>query len=125
MLILDSLWIFTNRARYSAAYGKVQGQMIKMYIPGAILAYSAMIIAFMVFIMPQIKSKKYTPFQVAYMYGAPLGFVLYSVFNGTNLAVFKDFSWNIAILDICWGTFLYFILTFIVAHALNFNFPSM
>lgn len=37
---------------------------------------------------------------------ALLGFISYSVYNLTNLAVFEDYSTIMALIDIIWGTFL-------------------
>ena len=44
---------------------------------------------------------------------AILGFIIYSIFDGTNLAIFKKYSLKAFSVDILWGTFLFFISTLI------------
>ncbi len=38
---------------------------------------------------------------------ATLGFVVYGVFDLTNRAILRDYSWSMAIVDMFWGVFLY------------------
>ena len=44
---------------------------------------------------------------------AILGFVIYSIFDGTNLAIFKKYSLKAFFTDILWGTSLFFTSTLI------------
>lgn len=37
------------------------------------------------------------------MYGAVLGFVAYSTFELTNMAMLRHWSWNVVVPDILWG----------------------
>ena len=37
------------------------------------------------------------------MYGAALGFVAYSTFELTNMAMLRHWSWNVVVPDILWG----------------------
>jgi uncharacterized membrane protein len=38
-------------------------------------------------------------------YGLLVGFVIYGIFNLTNLAILKEWNLNISIIDTLWGTF--------------------
>jgi uncharacterized membrane protein len=42
----------------------------------------------------------------SFMYGALIGLVVYGIYDMTNLAVLKDWTLLIAIVDWCWGIFL-------------------
>jgi uncharacterized membrane protein len=42
-----------------------------------------------------------------------LFFIGYLLFNGTTMAIFKDYSWRIAIMDTAWGTLLGLIVGYI------------
>ena len=35
-----------------------------------------------------------------------MGFLMYSTFDLTNKAIFKDYPWSYALADMTWGTFL-------------------
>jgi uncharacterized membrane protein len=43
---------------------------------------------------------------LAFAYGALLGFVVYGIYDMTNLAVFREWTVKIALIDWCWGIFL-------------------
>jgi uncharacterized membrane protein len=38
--------------------------------------------------------------------GAALGLVVYGVYNFTNMALLKDWAWQVTALDMAWGVFL-------------------
>ena len=40
------------------------------------------------------------------IYGALIGFIVYGIYDMTNLSVIKDWTMLIAIVDWCWGIFL-------------------
>ena len=42
-----------------------------------------------------------------------LGLSIYGVFDGTNLAIFKNYQLDLSIIDTLWGGCLYFLTTFI------------
>lgn len=42
----------------------------------------------------------------SFCYGALMGLVVYGIYDMTNLAVFKDWTTQIALIDWCWGIIL-------------------
>ena len=44
--------------------------------------------------------------QSTLLYGALFGFFCYATFDLTSLALFKHWSWPVAIVDIGWGAFM-------------------
>ena len=54
---------------------------------------------------------------------ALLGFLVYSVFDGTNAAIIKKYSYKAFAIDILWGTTLFFITTLIFNYIKPFIQP--
>ena len=54
---------------------------------------------------------------------ALLGFLVYSVFDGTNAAIFKKYSFKAFTIDILWGTTLFFTTTLIFNYIKPFIQP--
>jgi uncharacterized membrane protein len=53
------------------------------------------------------------PFEDKYLRGLILSIGMYGVYNMTNLAIYKNYSYELAIRDTTWGTCLIGIVTFI------------
>ena len=54
-------------------------------------------------------------------HAALLGFLVYSVYDLTNLATLKKWEWQFAMLDIAWGTVLFTIVTATVNAVFNLS----
>ena len=89
-------------------FGKVvndiQGSELKLNFLGAFISYLFLIIAINYFILIPKKS---------ILDAFILGLCIYAVFDGTNLAIFKDYSVKAAIIDSLWGGILFAITTYI------------
>lgn len=53
------------------------------------------------------------PFENKYLRGIILSIGMYGVYNMTNLAIYKDYSYELAIRDMTWGTSLITMVTII------------
>jgi uncharacterized membrane protein len=73
-----------------------------------------MIIAFVYLIYPiaNLCSKESVLIK-SLKYGAFFGFVVYGIYNATNYAIFTNYNPITAIIDTLWGTFVFFIATYI------------
>lgn len=60
-----------------------------------------------------MKERGYVHSGWAFVFGALMGFFVYSVFNLTNLAIFKKYSWQVGLMDTLWGTFLFGMVTLV------------
>ena len=49
-----------------------------------------------------LRSDEFTIYQRAFI----LGLVMYGVFDGTNRALFNDWTLNMSMMDVAWGTVL-------------------
>jgi uncharacterized membrane protein len=58
-----------------------------------------------------LKSGLVTSYQTAVGYGALMGFLMYAMYDLTNLTFLKDYPMSFVAIDIMWGTFLCAIIT--------------
>lgn len=71
------------------------------YLPAVPFVYIVAIIALYVFVISRVST-----LSSAILFGGVLGFCMYALYDFTNLATLKDYTWSITIVDIIWGTFL-------------------
>ena len=123
MLVLDAIWIGINKPRYDALVASVQKKKMVVRIIPAIIAYLAMVIGLVFIIIPNAKrelragggrgSSAVITALTALKYGGLFGFVVYTIYNATNYAIFDGYLLPVAIMDTIWGTFLFFVVTWI------------
>ena len=68
-------------------------------------------IGLIIFILPNIKITNL--FYDCLKYSFVYGFILYGVYNFTCASVFDNWNLKLALIDIMWGGFVYFISSFI------------
>lgn len=99
LLVLDCLWLyFFMGIQYRPIVLKIQKSSMKINRISAVLAYSFMILG-----LHQIVLKYKLSLMDTFIFGA----CVYAVYNFTCGAIFKDWNFNIAIIDILWGGFVY------------------
>lgn len=113
MLVLDALWLTLNKKRYANMVQAVQKSALKANMYAAITAYVLMVLALVTIVIPNAKRSKAPPVQSALRHGALFGFVAYGIYNATNLAIFKEYNLTVALMDTAWGTFLFFVVTWV------------
>lgn len=119
VIILDSIWIFSNSSAYFNSIRKVQNNdNVKINLYAAPLAYLVIIFSLIHIAIPltqqhiNISDSILTKLYKSFIYGGAVGFCIYAIYNLTSLAIYKDFPINMAILDTLWGTILYSIVTY-------------
>ena len=103
-LILDvPMVFFINNKMYADQFLKINGTSYSgMYvIIFAILSYLTLALGIYYFAVKQN----------SYLNAAILGFVIYGVYNFTNLAVLKQYEFKTGAIDIAWGTTLCLLVT--------------
>lgn len=111
-LILDSIWLgIIMKSHYNLQVNKIQSKNINLRWFGALFAYTMMIISVVWFSLPKVRPQN--SFFDSMVWGGLLGLCLYGVFNGTNYAIFSNYTIKTLILDTLWGSFLIGITTFI------------
>ena len=68
----------------------------------AILFYLLYVVGILIF----VSGSATATWQSTLLYGALFGMFCYATFDLTSLALLKHWSWRVAIVDICWGSFI-------------------
>mgnify|MGYP000867422932 CR=1 FL=1 len=103
MLLLDSIYLNLISGFFNQVVLRVQGSKIKLNILGAVLCYMFLIYGLNYFIISERKS----------IYDAfVLGIIIYGVYETTNYAILKDWSFLAVIIDTLWGGILFTLTTY-------------
>lgn len=100
---VDIIWLgFIGKPIYQKYIGHLMAEKVNW--TAAIIFYLLFIVGILIFaVYPALKMDKVS---YAITYGALFGFFTYMTYEMTNLAVIKDWSWQIVPIDIIWGTVL-------------------
>ena len=111
LLTLDTLWVGKYMGpKYMEMIPRIQKENTTIRLLYAILAYVFMVIGLILFVLPNIRNGN---IKDCIRYGFTFGVVLYGIYNFTNAAIFKNWDIKLAILDILWGGFVYFLSSYI------------
>jgi uncharacterized membrane protein len=118
MIILDIIWIggimsgfYKGSLKDFLRFGE-NGSLSPRILP-AILVYIAGALFLTIFVLPLIKASiaSGNSLWVASLWGALAGLLMYSFYDLTNLALFEKWTVVITLVDILWGTVLFYITT--------------
>ena len=90
---------------------KIQGSPLKMKIIPTIFCYIILISSLYYFIIYKKGS---------YLDAFLLGFFIYGVYETTNMAIFKDWSPSVGLIDLTWGGFLFLITTYFYKNSVKY-----
>lgn len=102
-LAIDAIWLtIMANALYKPTLGDI---LLPQFQPApALIFYVIFIVGVVIFaVQPAIASGDWTQ---ALIYGALFGFFSYGVYDFTNWATLRNWTWQITFADICWGTVL-------------------
>jgi uncharacterized membrane protein len=105
LLSVDFVYLRFAKNYFENQIKLVQGTPVKLNIFGVLFCYLFLIIGLNYFI---IKPKK--DIYDAFLFGL----VIYAVYEGTNYALFKNWSILTVIMDTLWGGILFALTTFLV-----------
>jgi uncharacterized membrane protein len=112
LLLADFLWIGLYMGKqYKTQVRSIQGSDIKPNPVFIVPAYILMVIGLNVFVLPNIR--KGHELLDSLKYGLIFGIVLYGVYDFTSGAVFSKWNKKLAIIDVLWGGFVYFIAAYL------------
>ncbi len=100
---VDIVWLgFLGKPLYQKYLGHLMAKDVNW--KAAIVFYLLFIVGILIFaVYPALKIDKVS---YALTYGALFGFFTYMTYELTNLAVIKDWAWQIVPIDIIWGVVL-------------------
>ena len=108
MLILDFINLHLRKNYYSKFFYNIQKSNLKLNYIGALFAYISMILLLNIFILNENK--------ISYIKSFLLGIFVYMVYDGTNLATFKNWTFYFFITDVIWGGILFLLTTYITVN---------
>ena len=111
-LILDIFFLIFISNRISKIISKIQGSQLNINIFYAIIVYLFVCIQIYYFII-----LKNSSLQHAFI----LGSSTYAIFEFTNMAIFNEWDYKMALLDTLWGGILYSLSTYIIRKFLIDN----
>lgn len=104
-VVLDGIYLNLSKGYFNNQVKKIQGSDIKINMIATGITYIILIFGINYFIIQRHRSVKDA---------ALLGFVIYGVYEFTNMSLFKDWSILTAIIDTTWGTVLFGLTTAII-----------
>ena len=115
-IILDFVWLGLVIKKFNmqmlSEIGRIKdGQFDIMYAP-ALGAYVLMSLALVVFVVPKISGAE--SWLNVVLYGGLMGFVVYGIFDMTNMAILKNYPLLFAAVDMSWGTFAFIVVSAIL-----------
>lgn len=112
LCVLDIIWIMAFMGKqYRGMVLNIQKEPMipnKLY---AIAAYCLMIFGLIWFVMKNIDNSE--KLKTSAINGLAFGITLYGVYNTTAGAIFKNWRWQIMLIDIIWGGCVFFISAYI------------
>ena len=99
LLVLDLLWLkFYMGPKYETLVPKIQGNKMQINLYSALGAYALMIV-----VLVNIVIK----YKLSYLDTFIFGFCLYGVYDLTCGAIFKNWNFPLAFIDMLWGGTVY------------------
>lgn len=116
ILVMDILWLSLNKRSYHAMLQAIQKTPVKFNNATAILAYAVVLMSIFLVAVPLARHylHKNNIIKSSIICGGGVGFVIYAIYNLTNMSILTNYSIPVAIKDTLWGTFLYTVGTYLV-----------
>ena len=90
---------------------KIQGSPLKMNLYATLACYIVLVSSLYYFVIYKKGS---------YLDAFLLGFFIYAVYETTNMAIFKDWSVSVGLIDLTWGGFLFLITTYLYKNSVKY-----
>lgn len=110
-VLVDAGFLYLMSNNFQTMIQKIQGSPLKMKLIPTIFCYIILISSIYYFIV--YKNGSYCD---AFL----LGFFIYGVYETTNMAIFKDWSAKVGLIDLSWGGFLFLITTYLYKNSVKY-----
>ena len=104
IFVIDIIYLFITKSLTGKVIKSVQGSPVKLRKFPSFVVYLILAYVLYYFILSR---------DANYLEALILGSSIYGVFNFTNLAIFKKWSWTLALVDTLWGGTLLVLTTII------------
>jgi uncharacterized membrane protein len=110
LLALDGVYLTVMKPHFVKQIQSVQHSPLSIRVYPVVLCYLLLILGLYFFVLRENRSWKYA---------ALLGCIVYGVYDTTTLALLKEWSWKLALVDTIWGTVLFSLTTVITYFILS------
>ena len=104
-ICIDGIYLSLVRNYFDKQIMQIQGSRIQLNYTATLITYFFLIFGLNYFIINKNES-----ILNAFLFGI----VIYSVYEFTNLSIFKNWKWFTALLDTTWGGILFALTTFLI-----------
>ena len=109
-VLVDAGFLYLMSNNFQTMVKKIQGSPLKMKLIPTVACYIVLVCSLYYFVIYKKGS---------YLDAFLLGFFIYAVYETTNMAIFKDWSISVGLIDLTWGGFLFLITTYLYKNSVK------
>ena len=110
-VLVDVGFLYLMSNNFQTMVKKIQGTPLKMELLPTVACYIVLVSSLYYFVIYKNGS---------YLDAFLLGFFIYAVYETTNMAIFKDWSVSVGLIDLSWGGFLFLITTYLYKNSVKY-----
>ena len=110
-VLVDAGFLYLMKNNFYTMIKKIQGSPLKIKLIPTIACYIILVSSLYYFIVYKKGS---------YLDAFLLGFFIYGVYETTNMAIFKDWSPKVGLIDLTWGGFLFLITSYLYKNSIKY-----
>jgi len=110
-VLVDAGFLYLMSNNFQTMVKKIQGSPLKMNLYATLACYIVLVSSLYYFVIYKKGS---------YLDAFLLGFFIYAVYETTNMAIFKDWSVSVGLIDLTWGGFLFLITTYLYKNSVKY-----
>ena len=110
-VLVDVGFLYLMSNNFQSLIQKIQGSPLKMKLIPTVACYIILVVSLYYFAIYKKGS---------YLDAFLLGFFIYGVYETTNMAIFKDWSLKVGLIDLTWGGFLFLITTYLYKNSIKY-----
>ena len=110
-VLVDAGFLYLMKNNFQKMVKNIQGSPLVMNYVATIACYIILVSSLYYFIIYKNGS---------YLDAFLLGFFIYGVYETTNMAIFKDWSIKVGLIDLTWGGFLFLITTYLYKKSIKY-----
>lgn len=110
-VLVDAGFLYLMSNNFQNMVKKIQGTPLKMNLYATLACYIVLVSSLYYFVINKKGS---------YLDAFLLGFFIYAVYETTNMAIFKDWSYKVGLIDLTWGGFLFLITTYLYKNSVKY-----
>lgn len=110
-VLVDAGFLYLMSNNFQNMVKKIQGSPLKMNLLPTVACYIVLVSSLYYFVIYKKGS---------YLDAFLLGFFIYAVYETTNMAIFKDWSVSVGLIDLTWGGFLFLITTYLYKNSVKY-----